>query len=151
MRKVLWAIVALTIVFTFTALAKDKYIQYDINKLNKKSEARLKHINKKLPIIEKEENAKKKAEELDSLYAKAEKLYAEGKYKEAKPIYEKIKKYTKDPDVKKAAYEKKKELERLEKQKKMEQKEALRRKLKEEKRKKKEQRKAERKARKKKK
>ena len=107
---------AITLIFTFNSFAKDAYIQHDLDKLAKKAEKRLRVIDKELKKQEKEERIKKKLDELNNLYIQAEILYDQGKYKEAKTLYLKLKQYVKDPDVKRAARKKKKELERLRKQ-----------------------------------
>ena len=100
--------------------AGDKYIQYDLDKLHKKSEQRLKEIDKKLEVIEKEEKARQKFDEVNLLYEQAERLYNELKFEEAKKLYRKIVGYVKDPDITAVAKKRKKELEVLEKQKRKE-------------------------------
>jgi len=114
---------AITLIFTFNSFAKDAYIQHDLDKLAKKAEKRLKVINKELKKQEKEEKIRKKLDELNNLYIQAEILYDQGKYKEAKALYLKLKQYVKDSDVKLAAHRKRKELEKLKKKKQREEKE----------------------------
>lgn len=112
---------AITLIFAFNSFAKDAYIQYNLGKLAKKAEKRLKVINRELKKQEKEERIKKKLDEVNNLYIQAEILYDQGKYKEAKALYLKLKQYVKDSDVKIAARKKRKELEKLRKQKRKEQ------------------------------
>ncbi|OGW74864.1 MAG: hypothetical protein A2Z72_02375 [Omnitrophica bacterium RBG_13_46_9] len=122
MRKILLIIFILDVTITLVtaAFASDKYIQYDVDKLARKAQARIKDIDKKLAEIKKNEEIQGKLNELDLLYTQAEELYSQGKYKEAKPFYEKIKQYANDPEVKSAARQKQKELRRLKIQKKSE-------------------------------
>jgi len=106
---------AITSGSAISVLAGDKYIQYDLNKLSKKASDRLKAINEKLKIMEKEENIKMKLEEIDSIYERAETFYNEGNFDEAKQLYKKLDEYSKEPLVKKAASQRKREMRKLEK------------------------------------
>ena len=108
------------------ALAKDDHVQYDLNKLAKKSGERLKEIDKMVEKAKRKEEAAKKLAEFDSLSRQAESFYNEGKFEEAKPLYRKIISYAKDPDIKAVALEKQKELDIIEKAKKEEDRETAR-------------------------
>ncbi len=118
MQKTLLIVATFILSFSFIALtlAQEEYIQYDLDRLAKKAEVRIKQINKKVEEIETRQRAQKKLDELQSLYLEAETLFKQGQYKQARPLYERIKTYTRDPDIKSVARQKKEELKQLKKQ-----------------------------------
>jgi len=118
MKRILLTVVifVITVAFMTTSFAEGKYIQYDLNKLAKKSQKRLKGLDKKIAKMEKEEKAIKKLDKLNNLYIRAEALYNQGKYNEAKALYLEIKRSAKDADIKAAACQKKQNLDKLRKE-----------------------------------
>lgn len=65
MRNLIMAIFVLALLAS-TALAKDDYIQYDLAKLAKKSEARIKEIDKKTEELKRKDEAAAKRAKLNT-------------------------------------------------------------------------------------
>ena len=119
MKRILLTVVICitTIAFVTTGFAEIKHIQHDLNKLAKKAEERLKGLDKKIAKMEEEQRAQDRLDELNDLYTRAEVLYNQGKYDEAKSLYLQIERVAKNVDFDAETRQRKKEFKRLRKEK----------------------------------
>lgn len=70
--------------------------KYNLEQIKRNSKRRIELIGEKLEEIEKQKEQAKKAQEIKEIFNRAEKLYEEGKLKEAKEFYERAYKMSSD-------------------------------------------------------
>jgi len=72
--------------FAFSSLAQSQSVELELNGLTARSKERIDEIKKKEKVKEEKEEEK----EIKALFDKAEELYNQGSYKEAKKLYMKV-------------------------------------------------------------